>query len=139
MRLLPPPPTFLPFLSLHLFLLILPLHSPSTRWTANRNVVSSSTVLRQHSPSSLPNASPSLQNIFPSSVVSGHQPTSLPDSITCRCQLQQREHQWQRAYRRKEKKKKKTAETEKHSPLETVYVCTVSSRLIPGKIWKPTN
>ena len=37
-------PTFLLFLSLPLFFIILPLHSPSTRWTINGCGVSSSTV-----------------------------------------------------------------------------------------------
>jgi len=33
----------------------------------------------------------------------------------------------------------KMTETEAHSPLATVYACTVSGWSIPGKLWIPTN
>jgi len=35
--------------------------------------------------------------------------------------------------------RKKTTETETRSQRATVYACTVSGRLIPGKIWMSTN
>jgi len=35
--------------------------------------------------------------------------------------------------------KKKTTETDARSSLATVFACTASRRLIPGKIWMPTN
>ena len=64
------------FLAHSLFLPILPLHSPSTRGTTNRNGVWSSTVTT----TSLPNAKLSK---FISGVVPGHKPTytCLPNSI----------------------------------------------------------
>ena len=64
-------PAFLLFLFLPLFLPILPLHSPSTRWNTNRNGVSTLTA------SQTPDAR--LQN--PSGVVSRHQRTYVSNSI----------------------------------------------------------
>jgi len=57
-------------------------------------------------------------------------------------QLQQRERQWQRAYRRRPtalEAEEKTTETEARSSPATVYACTVPRWSIPGKIWMPTN
>ena len=64
-------PAFLLFLFLPLFLPILPLHSPSTRWNTNRNGVSTLTA------SQTPDAR--LQN--PSGVVSRNQRTYVLNSI----------------------------------------------------------
>ena len=89
---------------------------------------------RQHSHGSLPS---SLQNSFPSGVVSGHQPTCLQNSITCRTQLQQKVHHWQRAYtgggQRHWRLKKKNDRD--RSTLTTGYSLRVhnSRRSIPAK------
>ena len=72
------PPSLPSFLSLPLFLPIFPLHSPSTRWTINREKAQ---ISQQHPPckNSLPDAK--RLNLFPSGVVTGLQPTCLPNSI----------------------------------------------------------
>ena len=82
------------FLALPLILSILPLHSPSTRRNTNTNWVLSSTVTA----TSLPHANPS---IFLSGVVHGHQPTCVYRTAFARSQIQKRERQWQRGYRRR--------------------------------------
>ena len=60
--------------------------------------------------------------------------TCLPNSICMpSSQLQQKERQWQRAYRRRPtplETQEKTTETETRSPQATVYACTVSQAKI---------
>ena len=89
---------------------------------------------------------PKLQNSFPSGEVSGHQPTCLPNNITCRSQIQQRVHQCSDGlYRRRptplETQEKKKKNVRDRSTLTTGYSLRVHSsrRWIPGKIWMPTN
>jgi len=60
------PPCLL-FLSLSLFLPILPLYSPSSRWTTNRSHKLNNVLLRSQ---------------MPSGVVSGHQPTFMDSTTT---------------------------------------------------------
>ena len=132
------PPCFPSFLALPLFLPILPLHSPSTRRPTKRKWVSNSTITA----TSLPDANKPLNlQCFQSSVCLG---TSLRvyRIAFAWSQLQQRERQWQRAYRRRPtalETQEKTTETEARSSPATVYACTVPGWSIPGKIWMPTN
>jgi len=83
------PPCFPPFLALALFLPILTFNQRNyeQKWTLKLNFHSNIPLRRQSFKTS----------IFPSGVVPGHQPACLPN----KSQQQQRERQWQRAYRRR--------------------------------------
>ena len=84
------------FLTLPLFLPILPLHSPSTRETTNRNGVLSSTVTA----TALPDANPSkLQHSQPALCLGTGLRVYRAEFAWS--QLQQRERQWQRGYKRR--------------------------------------
>ena len=92
-----------------------------TTGTANRNGVSSSTVT-----TSLPDANPS---VFTSGVEPRHQPTCLPNNICMESTTTEgalvAEGLSEEANRALETQEK-TTEAEAHSPLATVYACTVS-------------
>ena len=122
-------PLFLPFLP------ILSLHSPSTRGTTK----SKAQLSQQHR-----SQTPILQN-FNIRKVAWCLGTSLRVYGTAFAwsQLQKRERQWQRVYRRRptalETQEQKTTETETRASLATVYACRFPRWSIPGKIWMPTN
>jgi len=122
------------FLTLPLFLPILPLHSPLIRRTTKRNGVSSSTVTAT-SPQPSNFKIHKRRGAWTSAYVSTEQQLHGVN-------YSRGSYQWQRAYsyRRRpttlETQEKKTTETETRSPLATVYACTVP---FPAKFWMPTN
>jgi len=131
-------PAFL-CLALPLFLPILPLHSPSTVWTDNRNGFSSSTVIA----TSLQDTKASNFNtgtVFPSGLGTSLRVTEQQlhgvnynrGSASSKGPTGGGQRHWRL-------KKKKKTETQARSPLATAYSCTVSGWSIPGKIWMPTN
>ena len=126
------PPCLPSFLTLRLFLPILPLHSPSTRGTTKK-MESEAQLSQQH------RAKPSnFQYLLAAWCLS----TSLPNSI---CMESTTTEGAPVAEGLREDtngigdSRKKTTETETRASLAIVYTCRVSGWSIPGKIWKPTN
>ena len=131
------PPCLPSFLSLRLFLPILPLHSPSARGTTNRNRVSSSTVTA----TSLPDAKLSKLHIPKLQCGSWAQAYVLPNSICTESTTTEGAPVAEGISEESNgiEDSRKTTETEARSSLATVYACTVPGWSIPGKIWMPTN
>ena len=72
-------------------------------------------------------------SIFSSGVVPGHQPTSIPNRITCRCQLQAPMAEGLPEEANAIGDSRKTTETETHSPQATVYACSFPGGRLPAK------
>ena len=111
-----------------------PLHSHLTSWsTINGNRVLSSTIAALSSLPKPRSQTPRLQNFGVVSRSSLH----VDRTALTWTQPQQRESQWQRAYRRRPtplETQDKTTEMEPRSPLPTVDACTVPDGRFPAKI-----